>query len=70
MNAFDKLVVDMSADELKSNIAAFATMCEAISNYQFTYYSALVKSGFTPQQATEIVKEHGINPGKIGNKTT
>ena len=36
-----------------------------IAEQMMVYFNALIKAGFTEEQAFELVKEHGISVGRI-----
>ena len=65
MDLFDKLQMEMATNELKNMMPEHEMFTEVIAEQLQIYFKALVKVGFTEEQAFELVKEHGANIGKV-----
>ncbi len=65
MDIFGKLQMEIAAKELKNMMPEYEMIAEAVAVQMQTYLNALVKAGFTEEQAFELVKEHGANVGKL-----
>lgn len=65
MDIFDKLQMEIAAKELKNIMPEYEMVSEVIAAQMQIYFKALVKAGFTEEQAFELVKEHGANVGKL-----
>jgi len=65
MDIFSKLQMEMAAKELKNIMPEYEMMVNVIAEQMRVYLNALIKAGFTEEQAFELVKEHGVNIGKL-----
>lgn len=65
MDIFDRLQMEMATNELKNMMPEYEMFTEVIAVQLQMYLKALVKAGFTEEQAFELVKEHGANIGKV-----
>lgn len=65
MDIFGKLQLEIAAKELKNIMPEYEMVSEVIAAQMQIYLKALVKAGFTEEQAFELVKEHGANVGKL-----
>jgi len=65
MDIMAKIQMEMAAKELKNMMPEYEMIAEAVAVQMQTYLNALVKAGFTEEQAFELVKEHGANVGKL-----
>lgn len=65
MDIFDKLQMEIAAKELENIMPEYEMVSEVIAAQMQIYFKALVKAGFTEEQAFELVKEHGANIGKL-----
>ena len=65
MNIFDKFQIEMAAKELKNMMPEYEMLTNVIAEQMRLYLDALIKAGFTDEQAFELVKEHGANVGKL-----
>lgn len=65
MDIFNKLQMETVAKELKNMIPEYEMLINVIAEQMMVYLSALIKAGFTEEQAFELVKEHGANIGKL-----
>lgn len=65
MDLFSKLQMELAAKELKDTMPEYEMVSEVIAAQMQIYFKALVKAGFTEEQAFELVKEHGANVGKL-----
>jgi hypothetical protein len=59
------LVMGLALKELKQSIGQYRQFMEYTSIIQKEHYDALVKQGFTPDQALYIVSNQGIDPGRL-----
>lgn len=57
--------MEMAVKQFNEAAPEFAMMTEAVAKQMYVYKTSLVKAGFTEEQALEIVKEHGMNIGKL-----
>ncbi len=55
----------MAAKELKNMMSEYEMMANVIAEQMRLYFNALIKAGFTEEQAFELVKEHGASIGKL-----
>ena len=65
MDIFGKLQMEIAAKELKNMMPEYIMGAEVIAKQMKAYEEALIKAGFSNEQAFEIVKEHGVNVGKM-----
>lgn len=65
MDIMAKLQMEMAAKELKNMMPEYIMSAEVIAKQMKAYEEALIKAGFSNEQAFEIVKEHGANVGKM-----
>ncbi len=65
MDIMSKLQMEIAAKELKSMMPEYIMAAEVIAEQMKVYHIALIKAGFTDEQAFELIKEHGANVGKI-----
>ena len=65
MDLFGKFQMEMAAKELKNMMPEDEMIANVIAAQMQMYLKALVKAGFTEEQAFELVKEHGANVGKL-----
>lgn len=65
MDIFDKLLMEIATKELEDVMSEYEMVTEVIAAQMQMYFKALVKAGFTEEQAFELVKEHGANVGKL-----
>ena len=65
MDLFGKFQMEMAAKELKNMMPEYEMIANVIAAQMQMYLKALVKAGFTEEQAFELVKEHGANVGKL-----
>jgi len=65
MDLFGKFQMEMAAKELKNMMPEYEMIANIIAAQMQMYLKALVKAGFTEEQAFELVKEHGANVGKL-----
>jgi len=65
MDILNKLQMEMAAKELKNMMPEYEMMVNVIAEQMRVYLNALIKAGFTEEQAFELVKEHGANIGKV-----
>lgn len=65
MSIFDKLQMEVTAKELKNMLPEYEMITEVVAVQMQVYFKALMKAGFTEEQAFELVKEHGANVGKL-----
>ena len=65
MDIFSKFQMEMAAKELKNIMPEYEMMVNVIAEQMRVYLNALMKAGFTEEQAFELVKEHGANIGKV-----
>jgi len=65
MDIFGKLQMEMAAEELKNMMPEYEMIINVIAEQMRLYLNALIKAGFTEEQAFELVKEHGANIGKL-----
>lgn len=65
MDLFSKLQMELAAKELKDTMPEYEMVSEVTAAQMQIYFKALVKAGFTEEQAFELVKEHGANVGKL-----
>ena len=65
MDIFDKFQMEVAAKELKNMMPEYEMMTNVIAEQMRLYFNALIKAGFTEEQAFELVKEHGANIGKL-----
>jgi hypothetical protein len=65
MDILGKFQMEMAAKELKNMMPEYEMVSEVIAAQMQMYFKALVKAGFTEEQAFELVKEHGANVGKL-----
>ena len=57
--------MEMAAKELKNMMPEYEMITNVIAEQMSIYFNALIKAGFTEEQAFELVKEHGISVGRI-----
>lgn len=55
--------MEMALKEMKSNIPLMIDLGVQVSKLLREYYNALIKEGFTEQQALQIVINHGVSYG-------
>lgn len=65
MDMLSKFQMEMVAKELKNMMPEYEMITNVIAEQMNIYFNALMKAGFTEEQAFELVKEHGINVGRI-----
>lgn len=65
MDILSKLQMEMAAKEYKSMMPEYEMLVNVIATQMRIYFNALIKAGFTEEQAFELVKEHGANVGKL-----
>ncbi len=65
MDILDKFQMEMAAKELKNMMPEYEMITNVIAEQMNIYFNALIKAGFTEEQAFELVKEHGISVGRI-----
>ena len=65
MDILDKFQMEMAAKELKNMLPEYEMITNVIAEQMSIYFNALIKAGFTEEQAFELVKEHGISVGRI-----
>ena len=65
MDIFGKLQMEIMAKELKNMMPEYEMIVNVIAKQMRLYFNALIKAGFTKEQAFELVKEHGANVGKL-----
>ncbi len=65
IDIFDKFQMEMAAKELKNMMPEYEMIINVIAEQMMIYFNALIKAGFTEEQAFELVKEHGANIGKL-----
>ena len=65
MDIFGKLQMEIMAKELKNMMPEYEMIVNVIAEQMRLYFNALIKAGFTKEQAFELVKEHGANVGKL-----
>jgi len=65
MDILGKFQMEMAAKELKNMMPEYEMLTNVIAEQMRLYLDALIKAGFTDEQAFELVKEHGANVGKL-----
>ena len=65
MDILGKFQMEMAAKELKNMMPEYEMITNVIAEQMNIYFNALIKAGFTEEQAFELVKEHGISVGRI-----
>jgi len=65
MDILNKFKMEMAAKELKNMMPEYEIIINIIAEQMRLYFNALIKAGFTEEQAFELVKEHGANVGKL-----
>ena len=65
MDILSKLQMEMAAKELKNMMPEYEMITNVIAVQMNIYFNALIKAGFTEEQAFELVKEHGISVGRL-----
>ena len=65
MDLLGKFQMEMAAKELKNMMPEYEMITNVIAEQMRLYLDALIKAGFTEEQAFELVKEHGANVGKL-----
>ena len=65
MDILSKLQMEIAAKELKNMLPEYEMITNVIAEQMSIYFNALIKAGFTEEQAFELVKEHGVNVGKV-----
>ncbi len=55
----------MIAKELKNMMPEYEMLVNVIAEQMMVYFNALIKAGFDEEQVFELVKEHGVNIGKL-----
>ena len=65
MDILSKLQMEMTAKELKSMMPEYEMLVNVTAKQMRIYLNALIKAGFTEEQAFELVKEHSANVGKL-----
>ncbi len=65
MDILNKFQMEMAAKELKNMMPEYEMITNVIAEQMSIYFNALIKAGFTEEQAFELVKEHGISVGRI-----
>ena len=55
----------MAAKEFKNMMPEYEMITDVVAEQMRIYLNALIKAGFTEEQAFELVKEHGISVGKL-----
>ena len=65
MDILGKFQMEMAAKELKNMMPEYEMVTNVIAKQMRIYLNALIKAGFTEEQAFELVKEHGANVGKL-----
>ncbi len=65
MDILGKFQMEMAAKELKNMMPEYEMIANVIAEQMRLYLNALIKAGFTGEQAFELVKEHGANVGKL-----
>lgn len=65
MDILSKFQMEMAAKELKNMMPEYEMVTDVITKQMRIYLNALIKAGFTEEQAFELVKEHGANVGKL-----
>ena len=65
MDILSKLQMEMTAKEHKSMMQEYEKVVNVIHEANEVTLSMLIKAGFDEEQAFELVKEHGVNIGKL-----
>jgi predicted HAD superfamily Cof-like phosphohydrolase len=65
MDIFSKFQMEMIAKELKNMMPEYEMLVNVIAEQMMVYFNALIKAGFDEEQVFELVKEHGVNIGKL-----
>lgn len=65
MDILNKLQMEMAAKELRNMMTEYEMVTEVVAEQMRIYLMALIKAGFTEEQAFELIKEHGANVGKL-----
>ena len=65
MDILNKFQMEMTAKELKNMMPEYEMITDVVAEQMRIYLNALIKAGFTEEQALELVKEHGANVGKV-----
>ena len=65
MDTLAKIQMEIAIEALKNMMPEYIMGVEVIAKQMKVYEEALIKAGFSNEQAFEIVKEHGTNVGKM-----
>ena len=65
MDLLKKLQLEMAIKEGRNMLPEFIQLASLVSEKMKIYYDGLIEAGFTEEQATEIICEHGIDAGRI-----
>lgn len=62
MNIFEALEFEVGIKELKQDLPNLKEYYKTAAQAMYSYFDSLHKSGFTQEQALEIVIAHGFSP--------
>lgn len=62
MNIFEALEFEVGVDELRQDLPKLKEYYKVAAEAMHSYFDSLNKSGFTQEQALEIVIAHGFSP--------
>ena len=65
MDILGKFQMEMAAKEFKNMVPEYEMITDVVAEQMRIYLNALIKAGFTEEQAFELVKEHGANVGRL-----
>ena len=69
MDIFKNLQMEMAIKELKSNLPTMIEYSKIVAKQLKAYHEALVKEGFTEDQALEITIRHGNTYGNTNEES-
>lgn len=65
MDIFKKFQVEMAVKAERNMLPEFKEITKLLSEKMKIYYDELIAAGFTEDQAMEIVRDHGVDVGRI-----
>jgi len=61
----NKLQMELAIKQQRKMLPEFTELCKLVSEQMFIYYTQLKQSGFTDNQAIQIIIEHGVDAGRL-----
>lgn len=65
MDLLKRFQIEMAIKEDRKMLPEFKEMAKLLSEKMKAYYDGLIAAGFTEEQALAIVRDHGIDAGRV-----